>query len=364
MVAPVSTQATHDVRELLGLRTTAARVVVGAFIATYALVAVTTSPPGSFWYEFAAWLIVSLAAVALVAVHGDPLSTPTTIVLAGSGVVASNLVFLVVDPPVAGLQLWPLTAATAIYTYMFIRGRALWAWVGMLSVVWSCMLWAERTGLGYLTGLQTSMVNLAPVLMATFFVWRTRPAVSQIFELRQQATLRVAAEAADRAVLEERDRRLTHLDDVARPLLERLAGSGPLTEDDRLAARLLEAHLRDMLRAPALATPAISAAADATRSRGVEVVMLDDRGLDDKPASVRERLLDGVRDALDGADAGTLTIRVLPPHRETLLTIVHSTDDYITRLEYGHDGQLAPADRADNTDERAHVDVEWAEDTA
>ncbi|WP_207837889.1 hypothetical protein [Williamsia soli] len=336
----MSAQETHDIRELLGSRTTVALITTGAFIATYGLVAVTTSPPGSFWHEFAAWLIISLAAVTLVTAQGDPLPTPPAILLAGSGVVAANLVFLVIDPPVAGLQLWPLTAATAVYTYMFVRGRALWGWIGMIGVVSSCMLWAERNGLGYLIGLQTSMVNLAPVVMATFFVWRIRPAVRQIFELREQATLRVAAEAADKAVLEERNRRLIQLDDLARPLLERLAGSDPLTEEDRLTARLLEAHLRDTLRAPALATPAISAAINATRSRGVEVVMLDDSGLDHKPDSVRKRLLDSVRDALDGADTGTLTIRVLPPHRDALLTILHSTPESVTRLEFGHDGNL------------------------
>lgn len=342
MADPMTQNITPDSRELLGLRTRAARVVVGAFIATYALVAVTTSPPGSFWFELTAWLIISLAAITLVAAQGDPLSTPTTILLAGSGVAAANLVFLVVDPPVGSLQLWPLTAATAIYTYMFVRGRAAWAWIGMIGVVSSCMLWAERTGLAYLTGLQTSMVNLAPVLMATFFVWRIRPVVRQIFELREQATLRVADEAADKAVLEERDRRLAQLDELARPLLERLAGSDHLTADDRLTARLLEAHLRDTLRAPALSTPAINDATKATRSRGVEVVMLDDHGLDDQPESVRNRLLDNVLHSLAEADAGTLTIRILPPHRDALLTILHSTPDDVIRHEYGLDGQLMP----------------------
>jgi hypothetical protein len=177
--------------------------------------------------------------------------------------------------------------------------------------------------------------------MATFFAWSIRPAARHIFELRRQTTERVAAEAADAAILEERDARLTQLDELARPLLERLASCESLTDDDRLEATLREAHLRDTLRAPALTTPEISSAARATRSRGVDVVMIDDHGLDNAPATVRDRLLRHVLDALTDADAGTLTIRILPPRRAGLLTIVHRTPDNTIGLEYGLDGQLA-----------------------
>lgn len=340
MADPVIDKTTPDIDEVLGFRTSAARLLVGAFVATYALIAVNTSPPGSIWYELTAWLIMSLAAVALITVRGDPLPIPITVALTAAGVVAMNLVLYQVDPPISGLQLWPSWAALAIYIYICVRGRAGWAWIGMIAILGSHMLWGQQMGIGYVEGLQLSVVKLAPLLMATFFAWKIRPASRRVFELREQATLRVAAEAADKAVLEERDRRLAQLDDVARPLLERLAGGDPLTADDRLTARLLEAHLRDTLRAPALATPAIGDAIDATRSRGVEVVMLDDGGLVGKPASVRDRLLDNVRDALDGANSGTLTIRVLPPHRNTLLTILYSTAECVTRLEYGPEGHL------------------------
>jgi hypothetical protein len=333
--------AVPDIRELLGLRTIAARVIVAAYVGTYALVALRTGPPGSFWYELTAWLIVSFAAVALIAVRGDPPSIPATIALSASGAMAINLVLVVVHPPFSGLQLWPLSAATAIYTYMCVRGRAPWAWIGMGAVLISYMFWAERTGMGYFAGLQLSVINLAPLLMGTFFAWSIRPASRRIFELRRQTTMRVAAEAADTAILEERDMRLAQLDELARPLLERLASCQSLTDHDRLTARLLEAHLRDTLRASNLVTPAINSAVSRVRARGVEVVMLDDHGLDDVPAGVRDELLGHVLEALNVANAGSLTIRILPPHRDALLTIVHSTPDDIIRLVYGLDGQLA-----------------------
>ncbi|WP_211324934.1 hypothetical protein [Williamsia limnetica] len=350
-----------DVHEVLGFRTVAARLLVAAFVITYALVAVNTSPPASFWYEFAAWLIMSLAAVALITVRGDPLPIPTTIALTAAGVVAMNLVLLKVAPPISGLQLWPSWAALSIYIYMCVRGRAAWAWIGLIAVLGSHMLWGQRTGIGYAEGLQLSVVKVAPLLMATFFAWRIRPASRRIFELRDQATLRVAAEAADKAVLEERDRRLAQLNELARPLLERLAGDSPLTEDQRLTAKLLEAHLRDTLRAPVFSTPAIKDCTRATRARGVEVVMLDDRRVDDISPETRNRLLGHVTDALECAESGTLTIRMLPPGRDVVLTILHRTPDDTTRFEYGLDAQLLDrAERAQSATASAPVDIEWA----
>ena len=254
----------EDVRELLGLRTTAAKTVVAAYVATFALVAWSTNPPGGGWFEFAAWIVVSVGAVGLVWVPGDPLPAPTTAYLTLSGPIAVNLIFAVAPVPIDGLlQLWPLAASTAIYTYMCVRGRTVWAWIGMATVLASCMLWAERTGQGAANGLSMSAINLAPLLMATFFAWTIRPAARDIFALRRQATVRVAAEAADTAVLDERDAQLTRLDDLARPLLERITKVDLLTSQERLDCHLLEAHLRDTLRAPALAVPHIAAEARA-----------------------------------------------------------------------------------------------------
>ena len=334
----------HDVRELLGLRTVAAKIVVTAYVATFALVAWSTNPPGGGWFEFAAWIIVSIGALGLILVPGDPLPTPATAYLTLSGPIAINLIFAVAPVPIDGLlQLWPLAASTAIYTYMCVRGRTLWAWIGMATVLASCILWAERTGQSAMYGLSMSAINLAPLLMATFFAWTIRPAAREIFALRRQATVRIAAEAADSAVLDERDAQLTRLDNLARPILERITGTDPLTGRERLDCQLLEAHLRDTLRAPILAAAPLAAAARADRARGVEVVLLDDHALDTAPDEVRDRVIAAAADTLTRARSGSLTIRILPPGRDVLATILHSTPDDIVRLEYGHDGRpLAP----------------------
>ncbi|WP_020106320.1 hypothetical protein [Nocardia sp. 348MFTsu5.1] len=334
----------QDAGSLLGLHTVAAQILVFAYVVTFAVVSWTDPPPGGFWYEFAAWFVVSIGAVALILIPGDPIPLSATLGLTVVGPIAINLNLVKTPLPLEGhLPLWALGASTAIYAYMCVRGRTLWAWIGMLTTLASCMVWTSAGGEGALYGLSISVINLAPLLMATFFAWTIRPAATSIFELRRQGTLRVAAEAAGVAILEERDARLAELDELARPLLEQMAMPQPLTEEVRLRAKLIEARLRDSLRAPALDTPKIEAAARLARTRGVDVVLLDDHGLDDTPPAVCAKIYRAVTDALDRADTGTLTIRVLPPQRDTLVTVLHSTPDAVTRLEYGHTGEvLAP----------------------
>ncbi|QSE87885.1 hypothetical protein JWS13_04515 (plasmid) [Rhodococcus pseudokoreensis] len=341
---------TRDVRELLGLRSTAAKTVVAAYVLTFLLVSTTTSPgPGALLAELAAWLIVSVGAAALILVPGDPLPTWTSAALTVSGPIAVTLVLAVVPVPIDGLlQLWPLAASTAIYTYMCVRGRTLLAWAGMAATLSSCVLWAARTGQGASYGIGISAINLAPLLMATFFAWTIRPAARRIFDLREQTTIRVAAQAADTAILDERDRQLRRLDDLARPLLERISVAEHLTDDDRLACRLLEAHLRDTLRAPALVAPGVVTAVRAARARGVDVIMLDDHGMNTTPTDVRDRIHTAVADTLAATTHGTLTIRVLPPHRHALVTILRSDHDDVARVEFGHDGhRLTRPNRTD-----------------
>src|SRR5690606_40103107 len=108
------------------------------------------------------------------------------------------------------------------------------------------------------------------------------------------------------------------LDKVARPILERIAGGADLDPAERRECRLLEAELRDRLRAPELATEEIGRAARVARARGVEVVLLDDGGFADVPDAVREQVVELAVAELTRAESGTVTVRVLPPGRSML----------------------------------------------
>lgn len=330
-----------DVRELMGLRTAAAAVLVAFFIVTYAVVGYWSAPRGGLWVEVLAWLVVSVAAVVLIRAERDPIGFGWTAFIAVAGPAAAALVFGVLPAGYGtSLAAWPLSAATVLSTYLCVRGRTIIAWVSLLTAIAVCVGWAHVTGQGALYGVTMSLINLAPLIMATFFAFTIRPAARDIFALREAGVAATAAEAAHGAVLEERDRQLVRLDARARPLLERLAEPVPLTAEERRACALVEAQLRDSLRAPVLDRPDVVDAAWQARSRGVEVVLLDDHGLDEVPGPVRGRVVGAVVPTLAGARSGTVTVRILPPGRRVLATVLRADGENVERTEFDRDGAL------------------------
>ncbi|MGW6696015.1 hypothetical protein ACWF62_19850 [Rhodococcus sp. NPDC054953] len=323
------------------MKSPAANAIVAFYAATVVLLAVTSrAGVSSFWPIAAAAVIVTLAAVALIRVPGDPMPLVPTLLTTATGPVTVALVLAVLPIPIANpLQLWPLGAVTAIYAFMGVRGRTWFAWLGMLSTIGTCVVWSTLTGQGAAHGLARSVINIAPLLMATFFAYTIRPAARDIFELRAQTTRRAAAEAADTAVLEERDRQLRRLDEQARPLLDRIAAGESLDESERLACRLLEAHLRDSVRAPVLSDRAVVVAARDARARGVEVTLLDDGAMNFVADDARRRFFDHVACELSAATAGGVTVRILPPGRAASATVLCSTADVVRRTEFGTDGR-------------------------
>ncbi|MFT3660676.1 MAG: hypothetical protein QM809_04585 [Gordonia sp. (in: high G+C Gram-positive bacteria)] len=332
---------TGDVRELLGMRTRAAYFLVGAFIVTFAVVVVFTVPRNGIAIaaEIAAWAIMSTAVVVFIRVPGDPLPLRATAFLVLAGPVAMALVLSVLPVPMERLlQVWPISAAAVVNAYMCVRGRTGLAWLSMTGSIGAIACWAALTGQGIVYGIASSIINYAPMIMATFFAYTIRPAAREIFEMRHRATEAAAAAAAQSAILEERDRQMVRLDERARPLLERAADGEPLTPDERRACALAEARLRDALRAPALDAPEVVSAVWRARSRGVRVVLLDDHGLDGVSAEVRERIHAAVIAALSEVESGTLTVRVLPPGRDVAVTIVLA--DRPVRVEFDVEGRI------------------------
>ena len=340
MTVTVKWARANDLRGLLGMDTPGAWVAVGLFGATFALLSFESrSGLTHLWPAFVAVALVTASAVALIATPTDPLSIRYTIAMTAAGPIALALVLAVAHTPITNPQVtWPLGAATAVYTFMCVRGRTAWTWLGMLAMILTCVAWSTLTGQGIAHGVTMSVINVGPLAMATYFALTIRPAAQTIFALRERSTRQAAELAATDAVLDERDRQLGRLDQLARPMLERIASGELLDDDEALACRLLERHLRDTLRAPGLCTPAISAAARAARSRGVEVVLLDDGGLAAAPQTVRAQLFALVESELVRTSDGSITIRILPPERDTLATVLATTDESTSRTEVGRDG--------------------------
>ncbi|MGV8872518.1 MAG: hypothetical protein ACOH2Q_08330 [Rhodococcus sp. (in: high G+C Gram-positive bacteria)] len=333
----------QDIRDLLSMKSPAAYVVAGFYIlACVVCASATLNGVSSVWPPYASVLVLSAAVILLLKAPGDPLSARTTTLLTASGPVAATFVFAVAPVPLTGsLQGWPLGMSVVIYTFMCVRGRTPAAWLGLVLIISVAVGWAALTGQGALHGLSISIINVAPLLMSTFFAFTIRPLAAAIFELRTQSTLRIASQAAAAAVLEERDARLASLDALARPLLQRIADGPDPTDEEILACLLLEAELRDSLRARGLVQPDLARSARSARARGVEVMMLDDRAPAALNDDVRERIVAAASSTLDAAESGSVTVRLLPPGRPVAATILlDDLGDGATRVEYDDNGRV------------------------
>lgn len=95
-----------------------------------------------------------------------------------------------------------------------------------------------------------------------------------------------------------------------------------------MEARLLEAELRDEIRAPFFTGTAVVEAARRARGRGIEVLLLDDRGnghrAEDKEneARLRDLIVARATAALDEAVAGRVVVRACPAGRRWAATIL------------------------------------------
>lgn len=108
----------------------------------------------------------------------------------------------------------------------------------------------------------------------------------------------------------------------SRPIFE-AALEGRSDEELRTAARLLEAELRDEIRAPYFTGSEVVAAARRARERGVEVILLDEGGGESLSDETRHCLESKAIAALNSSSAlSRVVIRLEPPRRRRVATIL------------------------------------------
>lgn len=313
-----------DVRDILGMRTPAAWLLSGLFAVSITSMALAAHEGirDIRCTAVAVALILGAGSTILLA-PGDPLPVRFAAPAAVAAPLAAALAIWQLPVPMANsTQIWFLGAASAYLNFLCVRGAPRWAWAGVLGQIVVSAWWTSHTGQGRLTGVGFSFINLTPLLMATFFARVVRPLAHSILALRQQDTDRAAAEAAAQAAQQERDERAARLGRTARPLLEIIASGRALTEREQAECKLVEAELRDDILGGLMIDAAVGAAARSARQRGVSVVLDDGGGLDEVGAELRQQVRTVLRDALDYADGGTVTARILPPGRSTLASIL------------------------------------------
>ncbi|MDJ0393607.1 hypothetical protein QMK17_09725 [Rhodococcus sp. G-MC3] len=305
-------------------------VVVGLFVVA-AGIAMLGPPGGGIFARVIVVTLLAVGAVLLVAVPGDPLPRWCAVVVAILPTIQLSVLLTVVDTSTTQTQAVTTTVGSgaAMCVFLCVRGRVVTGWAGQVAAF--CLYWSAAPDLA--AAASTFVTSVGVMLMASFFAYLIRPTAASIYALREEQAAQRVAKAAAAATAEERRRQLRRLDELARPVLVRLAGA---TEPDDAVAReaiLVEASLRDSIRARALYVPEIASAARAARARGVTVQLLDDGGLDGIDAGTVAELRTEIATRLAAAETGSVTVRILPPGRDVLATVVAYRVDDTERYE-------------------------------
>lgn len=248
---------------------------------------------------------------------------------------------VIVSRPSPGWDHWTAGAGTFLACGLVLRGRGRQAWAAMALMVAGTTAWTLATGGSLLVvGAYNGGHALTLALWSLTAMWSDRAYRAIGFQQRRLQSLRAqrrAEEETERVLMEARA-------SVARralPVLREIA-SGVIDEGIRTRARLLEAELRDEIRAACFTGTAVVGAARRARARGVDVVLLDDagstaEGMTEAPpteGSERSRLVEAVTQFLEGVDRGRVVVRV-PPRSRGLLVVATRDGEIALSLRRG-----------------------------
>ncbi|EAR25726.1 hypothetical protein A20C1_07598 [marine actinobacterium PHSC20C1] len=233
---------------------------------------------------------------------------------------------------VGGFSQWYVGAGALAMFYLSLRGRDLAAWIGFTAIGFAFVAWGFTTDNRLLESIVVVARQAPIVLVGSLFSYGMNRTSKKLEGVQEADTARATAEAAALARTAERSRRLASLDAAVGPHLKRIADGAELSSNDRRELIVAEARLRDSLRARQLDLPEIVTAVQRARLRGATVLLLDDRYPRTLPLGALSRIIVAAVQMLDSADAGTVTIRLLPAGRTLIATMVADSDGY-TRVE-------------------------------
>ncbi|WP_149359713.1 hypothetical protein [Lolliginicoccus suaedae] len=318
---------------LAGLGGRSAIAVMVAWVVLGSAGAVIANPT---WLGMLGALIIGPAALAMsilaVAGRSDPmpaLSAWLAVVLALLVAVSESWVI-----EMDGRQpRWTWVVTVAMMSVLVVRGRIVAAVAGHVVASLAHALMPVVAGDGW-RGSIASLLIWTSCLFAIGICF----ALTLRAHSRRISRLRVAGEAlaAERAAVEARalesTRLVAELERIAVPRLERIASGGPLDRAEREDILLVEATLRDRVRARILASDVVLEAATRARRTGVEVVLLDDGGLAGAGSGTVEAMHALVARVLDEQRDGTVTVRVVPPGRKHACSIVSTSTSGTRRI--------------------------------
>ena len=197
-------------------------------------------------------------------------------------------------------------------------------------------IWTLNTGREPIIIITLGAGQLFPLL-----IWHLTARISIDITARTAASEAAGAEiTAQRRAHQESEtlmrQAMTSVRRRVEPLLTAIADGAPITAGMRTRARMLEAELRDERRAPFFTGTRVIESARAARIRGIDVILLDDRGTGNGLTDDAQEVIIGqaIR-ALDDARKGQVVIRLLPPRQRPGLLSIVTDNDILTLNENG-----------------------------
>lgn len=213
---------------------------------------------------------------------------------------------------------WYVLGVGTILSTTAVRGRRAQAWIGLVILVIEIAIWGGVASLAS-TGLPGVLSLMVTGHAVSLGVSR---AVKNTQELNRKAALTVIETASIEAAGQVRSKLLEKTLRTALPALNLIAAlGGNLDADQKREALLLEAGLRDEIRGESLLNDEVRQAIKDARNRGVEVLVLDEGGLQDIPSQQVDDLLARVARSVKLVESGRLTIRS-PKGEDWKITVV------------------------------------------
>ena len=234
-----------------------------------------------------------------------------TVIVANSGIQPGHS-----DP----YSTWYVGGMSALLGVLAARGQSAMAWISAALVSFLVVVEDGLEGLGEV-GIEGMAILIAAASATAFALKR---ADREVVELQNAEMAAEAAIIGSEAAGEERKVRLQNVLERSLNALGQISvNRGAVTKREKEEFLQLESSLRDDIRGRALLNPTVRKAASEARARGIDVLILDEGGLSQLPASQLEHILEKVAGAINSVVAGKVVVR--SPRGEKWVVTVMAT---------------------------------------
>ena len=279
------------------------------------------------------YAVLLIGGYLLSAPGNQPLSPPRAV-----GVVAAALAadVLVLRALTVVQDSWLRSLAYYLVALLIARGNSIIGGIGAAVTLGYGLTWGVLTRAAPDAVVELLAVPLIAIVAGV--IWRVvlRQMVARERLDRADAVRAELQARADAEAVEASRRELAEIARQARPLLDRIVAGEPLGEL-RVDLRVTEGAIRDRIRSPGLQRPILTDAIAERRRAGVDVLLLGEHATE---TPLTQDSIETIGALIAEADSGRVTVRILPPGRDAVASVVHQRGDGVRRTMIGAVGAV------------------------